>query len=185
MFKKAKNVISVIFSLIKFLIIKVFRFNGFYFQLIERFSPDTMINIWPKGKLVLGKKVRAHSGTRLSVTNNAILEIGDYATFNYNCIVAARKHIKIGRNVAFGPNVVIYDHDHDFRNTQYMNGDTFKVEDIIIGDNVWIGANAIILRGSVIGDNAVIAAGTVVRGKVEPNSVAYNKKELCYTKYDK
>ena len=185
MFKKTKNIISVIFTFIKFLIIKVFRVNGFYFRLIERFSPSTMINIHRGGKMILGNKLRVHSGSRLSVTSGGILSIGDNTAINYNCIFVARKSIQIGKNCTFGPNVIIFDHDHDFRNTKYMNGDKFKAEDVIIGENVWIGANAIILRGSVIGDNAVIAAGTVVKGIVESDSVAYNKKELSCVKYDK
>ena len=40
---------------------------------------------------------------------------------------------------------------------------------IVIGNNVWIGLNAIILKGSVIGDNSVVTAGSVVKG-VFPNN---------------
>ena len=64
-----------------------------------------------------------------------------------------------------------------------MNGNAFKEKEVVIGNNIWIGANAIILRGAVIGDNAVIAAGTVVMGEVPANSVAYNRKELEIKKY--
>ena len=49
--------------------------------------------------------------------------------------------------------------------------------DIIIGKNVWIGANTVILRGTTIGDNAVIAAGSVLKGDVAPNTVFLNKRE--------
>ena len=49
--------------------------------------------------------------------------------------------------------------------------------DIIIGRNVWIGANTVILRGTTIGDNAVIAAGSVLKGDVAPNTVFLNKRE--------
>ena len=64
-----------------------------------------------------------------------------------------------------------------------MNGNAFKNKKIIIGNNVWIGANAIILKGARIGDNAVIAAGTVVMGDVPDNSVGYNRKELEIKQY--
>lgn len=50
------------------------------------------------------------------------------------------------------------------------------MDDVVIGDNVWIGANSVILRGSRIGDNAVIAAGTIVKGTVESNTLVYDKR---------
>lgn len=43
--------------------------------------------------------------------------------------------------------------------------------DIIIGDRVWIGMRAILLKGSEIGDDSIIAAGSIVVGKVEKNSI--------------
>ncbi|MBQ1684473.1 MAG: acyltransferase [Clostridia bacterium] len=184
MFKKTKSIVSIIYSFIKFLLIKLIR-PKFSFCAVERFSPGTMINIHRGGALKLGRKVRAHSGVRLSVTPHGIMEIGDNTAFNYNCILVARQHISIGSDVTFGPNVIVYDHDHDFRGTELMNGEKYECDDIIIGNNVWIGANAIILKGSVIGDNAVIAAGTVVRGSVDANCVAYNKKELITKTYEK
>ena len=183
MFKKEKNFISVIYTLIRFFFIKLIRWNEFSFHLIERFSPFTMINIHRNGKLVLGNKVRVHSGSRLSVTSGAELVIGDNTAINYNCIFVARESIHIGKDCTFGPNVIIFDHDHDFRGLDHMNGNAFKNKKIIIGNNVWIGANAIILKGARIGDNAVIAAGTVVMGDVPDNSVGYNRKELEIKQY--
>ena len=178
MWKKSKNLVSVVFSLLKFIFIKLLRWNEFYFSPVERFSPSTVINIHRKGKMVFGTRLRVHSGVHLSVTPNAELRIGDDTAINYNCIIVARKRIIIGKDCTFGPNVVMYDHDHDFRGSDVMNGSAFIEKEIIIGNNVWIGANAIILRGTVIGDNAVVGAGTVVRGIIPANSVAYNKKEL-------
>ena len=184
MFKKTKSIVSIIVSFFRFLLIKLIR-PRFRFSAIERFSPNTMINIHRGGALRLGKNVRAHTGSRLSVTRDGLMEIGDGTALNYNCIFVARKHISIGKNVSFGPNVVIYDHDHDYKATSQSNEDAYKCSDIIIGDNVWVGANVVILRGSRIGDNAVVAAGTVVRGDVAANSVAYNKKELVVKPYEK
>lgn len=52
----------------------------------------------------------------------------------------------------------------------------FKTSPIVIGNNVWIAANSIILRGSNIGDNAVIAAGSIVKGTVPANTLYLQKK---------
>ena len=184
MFKKLKNWISVAFTLIKFSLVKIIRFHEFSFHMIERFSPNTMVNIYKNSRMKLGKKIRVHSGCKLSVTPNAEMIIGENTALNYNCILVARKSITIGNDCVFGPGVVVYDHDHDYKHTELMNGKDFQVESIVIGNNVWIGANAIILKGSVIGDNSVVAAGTVVNGKkVPPGSIAYNQKELCVKEY--
>ena len=184
MFKKTKSIISIIFSFVRFLLIKLIR-PKFRFSAVERFSPRTMINIHRGGTLRLGKRVRAHTGVRLSITPGGVMEIGDDTAINYNCIFVAMKHVSIGKGVTFGPNVTIYDHDHAFRTAERMSDQTYDCADIIIGNNVWIGSNAIILKGSTIGDNAVIAAGTVVRGNVGANCVAYNKKELVTRPYEK
>ena len=53
----------------------------------------------------------------------------------------------------------------------------YKTAPVEIGNNVWIGANTIILRGTKIGDNCVIGAGSIVKGNVLSNSVFLQKKE--------
>lgn len=83
-------------------------------------------------------------------------------------------HITIGDGCQFGQNVVIVDHDHNFRN----EGEGALISSpITIGNNVWVGANCVILRGVTIGDNAVIAAGSVIHDDVPADSVIYQKKE--------
>lgn len=185
MFKKTKSAISLIVSLLRFCLIKLLRPKGFFFYPLERFSPNTMINIWRRGQLRLGKRVRAHTGVRLSVTPGGLLEIGDDTAFGYNCILVAREHIRIGKGVTCGPNVLIYDHDHDFRGDPKMNGERFITREVVIGDNVWIGAGSIILRGTRIGDNCVIGAGSVVRGEIPPDSVFVQKREASVTPYER
>lgn len=133
--------------------------------------------------MMLGNKLRVHSGSRLSVTSGGVFSIGDNTAINYNCIFVARKSIFIGKDCTFGPNVIVFDHDHDFRYSDVMNGSAFKEKEVVIGNNVWIGANVIILKGAIIGDNAVIAAGTIVTGEVPANSIGYNKKELSTKQY--
>lgn len=176
MFKGLKSVISIFFSIFKFFIIKIIRFKTFHFSVIERFSPSTMVNVWPKGSLFLGKRVSAHSGTKLSVTNGGILSVGDRVAFNYNCIISCREKIEIGSNTTFGPGVIVYDHDHDFRTCNKMNSGKYVSSEVIIGENCWIGANTVILRGTKIGDNCVVGAGSVIKGIFPANSLIVQKR---------
>lgn len=77
---------------------------------------------------------------------------------NEGCQIICRDHIKIGSNVQLGHNVIILDHDHDFRSKEGLADGLFSVEEVEIGNNVWIGANTVILRGTHIGDDCVISA---------------------------
>ena len=157
--------------------------GGFSFHPVERFSPSVMINLHRGGEMIFGNRLRVHSGCRLSATPGAVLSVGDNTGMNYNCIIVARKSVTIGKDCTFGPNVMIFDHDHDFKESDIMNGGVFKEKEIAIGNNVWIGANVIILKGVTIGDNTVVAAGTVVTEDIPTNSVAYNRKELIIKNY--
>lgn len=81
--------------------------------------------------------------------------------------------IKIGNNVLIGPNVVIRSADHNFSSAdkpileQGHNG-----KEIIIEDDVWIGANAVVLKGVRISKGAVVGAGAVVTKDLDEYVVA-------------
>lgn len=178
------NILSIIYSLIKFSIIKVFHWKTFKYNAIERFSPDTDIYFLGNGTLKLGKFVRAHSGVRLRVCDNAVLKIDDNVSFNYGCMVTAKKYIHIGEGVQFGPNVLIFDNDHNFRATGGLKANKFKCADITIGANTWIGANTVILKGTSIGENCVVGASCVVNGKYPDNTLIYQKRETTISEIE-
>ena len=171
------NYISVIFSLVRFSTIKIFHWKTFKFHLIERFSPNTDIYFLGNGKIILGKSVRAHTLVRLRVMNNAILIIEDNAGFNYGCMLTAYNYIRIGKGVEFGPNVLVYDHDHDFRAMGGLKANKFTSSEVIIGDNTWVGANVIILKGTNIGANCVVGAGSIISGNYPDNTLIFQKRE--------
>lgn len=172
-----RNIISVIFSFTRFNILKVIYGKRFKFNGIQRFSPNTQLFVLKKGKIILGNKVRAHTGTRMKAISGGVIEIGDNSTFNYNCMIVALKSVKIGKGVEFGPNVLVYDHDHDFRAIGGLKANKFKYGEVSIGDNTWIGANTVILRGTHIGNGCVIGAGSIVKGEFPDNCIITQKRE--------
>ena len=93
---------------------------------------------------------------------------------NDNCNINCANKISIGSYTKIAPNVSINDHDHNYKGVE--GGNLIKGE-VIIGKNVWIGSNSVILRGTVIEDNAVVAAGSVVKGHVPKDSLFLNKRE--------
>lgn len=83
--------------------------------------------------------------------------------------------IQIGRNCVIGYNTTILAHEYLI--------DEYRLGDVVIGDEVMIGANSTVLPGVVIGDRAVVAAGTVVHKDVPAGAfVAGNPMRIIYTK---
>lgn len=90
---------------------------------------------------------------------------------NSNLTLVDDGNIYVGDSVMFGPNVIVATAGHpiepELRKKQYQ----YNI-DVHIGNNVWIGAGAIILPGVTIGDNTVIGAGSVVTKDIPANVVA-------------
>ena len=89
------------------------------------------------------------------------IEVGKNFFANYNCTILDVAKVKIGDNCQMAPNVAIYTAGHPLhpvsRNSSYEYG-----KEVTIGDNVWIGGNAVICPGVHIGNNVVIGAGSVL-----------------------
>ncbi len=177
MSRNIKNIIAVIFSVLRFTLLKTIHGKRFNFKGIQRFSPNTQLFFLNKGEIHLGNKVRAHTGTKIRSISGGVVEIGANTTFNYNCMIVALKKINIGQGVEFGPNVLVYDHDHDFRFKGGLKANKYKYGDVMIGDNTWVGANTIILRGTKIGKNCVVGAGCVISGDYPDNSIITQNRE--------
>lgn len=129
------------------------------------FSNSTL-KIDKGGEIKVNGKFVFHTGFFLSVNKNAVLEIGSGYT-NNNVEIICFKSIKIGNNVAISKNVIIRDSDN-----HVINGDFSTVtQPIEIGNDVWIGIGALILKGVKIGDGSIIAAGSVVNKDVPANTL--------------
>jgi acetyltransferase-like isoleucine patch superfamily enzyme len=88
--------------------------------------------------------------------------------------IYSRESIRIGKHTSIGGNVKIFDHDfHPIDPQERLDhpNSGMKTKPVDIGENVFIGANVIILKGSKIGNNCVIGAGAVVSGTFEDNTV--------------
>lgn len=176
------NVISVVYSVFRIIFYKLFNGNSFKADLIERISPNVVLECNKGSRVFLGKRIRVHSGSKIKVRPGAELTIGDNVKMNYFCIIACQKKIQIGKGTEFGPSVYLYDHDHDYKCGLSADSDKecFQKAPIIIGNNCWIGANTVILRGTSIGDNCVIGAGCVLKGNFPDNSVIVQKRMTEY-----
>lgn len=131
-------------------------------------------NLKIKGRysqICIGRKVDVKENCHLDALGGKI-NLGDYVFINRNGIIVSMNEIFIGNHTTIGPNVVIYDHDHNYKSVD----NNYVTAPIYIGENVWIGANCTILKGVNIGSGAVIAAGSVISKNVPSNTIVYQKK---------
>jgi maltose O-acetyltransferase len=100
------------------------------------------------------------------------LRIGNNVSINRGSIINAGGEITIGDNVLIGPGVIIYSQNHNYLDGSLpFNKQGYEYKKVEIGNNVWIGARAIILPGVTIGNNVVISAGSIVTKNVENNNL--------------
>lgn len=100
------------------------------------------------------------------------LEIGDDVGIAANAFISVRGNVKIGSSTIFGPGVKIFSENHIFEDKStpiYLQGASRK--GVEIGEDCWIGANAVILDGVKIGKGVVVAAGAVVNKDVDDYSI--------------
>lgn len=105
--------------------------------------------------------------------SNAVLEIGaDFGMTGGSIVVAER--VVIGDRVLVGANTIIIDTDfHPIHShTRRSNPEASRTAPVIIGDDVFIGMNCVVLKGVTIGRRSMIGAGSVVSKDVPPDTVA-------------
>ena len=114
----------------------------------------------PYRKFSLGKQSVIES---YCCINNAVGDviIGSHTRIGIHCTVIGP--VTIGNHVNLAQGIVVTALNHNFKDTTlYIDEQGISTNPVVIGDDVWIGANAVILPGVTIGRHAVVAAGAVV-----------------------
>ena len=99
------------------------------------------------------------------------IHVGENFYANFGCTILDGAPVRIGNNVLLGPHVSIYTAGHPLNPETRASGLEYAYP-VTIGDNVWIGGQAVILPGVRIGENTVIGAGSVVTRDIPANVVA-------------
>lgn len=166
--------LSQLVGMMRALFYKVIYFKNINSSVFVMQSKSRIDVFSKKSKINIGKFVFIRKNTTIRIDDESTLDIGDHVFMNDNCNINCANKISIGSYTKIAPNVSINDHDHNYKGVE--GGNLIKGE-VIIGKNVWIGSNSVILRGTVIEDNAVVAAGSVVKGHVPKDSLFLNKRE--------
>lgn len=118
---------------------------------------------------VTGGTFKVMFSGNIALFSNAVLEVGN-SYINCDCLIQCGSRIRIGDDCAIAQSVKILDSDfhvllHDGKETPRRG------KGIEIGNHVWIGAGATILKDVHIGDGAVVAAGAIVTKDVPPKAL--------------
>jgi acetyltransferase-like isoleucine patch superfamily enzyme len=161
----------VLVSLPKVLMYKIKYAGKCTMPWIQAFGHHTELKI-KNGTARFGKE-QIIRGNAVFRVEGGELVVGDKCFFNQNVSITCKKNIVIGDRCQIANNVVIVDHDH----AGSENWGSYVETPVVIGNDVWIGANVVIMRGTTIGDKAVIGAGSIVKGDVPAGKVFYQKRE--------
>lgn len=146
-------------------------------------------------KITIGEKVYLRSNpnfyqagmpfptTLLTDVKGAVIKIGNNSRIN-GVYIHAQKEISIGENCVIASGVNIIDTNGHILNSLDRTVGRDTPSEIIIGDNVWIGLNAVILKGVKIGNNSVVSAGSVVKGSFPDNSLIMGNPAQLIKKLD-
>jgi acetyltransferase-like isoleucine patch superfamily enzyme len=110
-----------------------------------------------------GSKIRVHEGE---------VRIGAKSVVGQECTISAFQHVSIGRECVIADRVMLIDFDHGVVEVDRpIRLQGIYKRDVRVGNNVWIGYGACILRGVTVGDNAVIGTAAVVTKDVPANAI--------------
>ena len=150
------------------------------------FQGKTLLRAHHTGDITIGDQVvfnSRFSTNPVGLANPTFLDTraGGRISIGRNCgfssvIISSRSSVRIGNNVLVGGNVRIF--DHDFHAVEWQNRRppenraAARTSPVVIEDDVFIGTNAVLLKGTCIGARSIVAAGSVVFGlNVPPDSL--------------
>jgi acetyltransferase-like isoleucine patch superfamily enzyme len=142
------------------------RTDGFAFV-----APRVQLEIGRRASVELGRWSWLGHGTKIRC-HEGIVSIGAKTVMGQECTISAYQHVSIGRECVIADRVMLIDFDHGMVEVERpIRLQGIYKRDVRVGNNVWIGYGACILRGVTVGDNAVIGTNAVVTRDVPANAV--------------
>ena len=121
------------------------------------------------GELKVCGKVNLNRGAKIHIYKGATLAIGNNSYINEGAKVYCAKNITIGSDcaIAFDTKILDTDTHFIFKDENMIN----ENREVIIGNNVWVGANSFILKGTHIDNNVIIGACSLVSANLNSNKI--------------
>ncbi|HEX8742562.1 MAG TPA: acyltransferase [Thermoleophilaceae bacterium] len=134
-------------------------------------GPDVVLQIGRRGRIELGRWSWLGHGTKIRC-HEGVVSIGAKTVLGQECTISAYQHVSIGRECVIADRVMLIDFDHGVVEVERpIRLQGIYKRDVRVGNNVWIGYGACILRGVTVGDNAIIGTNAVVTKDVPDNAI--------------
>lgn len=142
-----------------------------------KLGPNNYYDISSSAQINIGDQVMINESNYLTIKGNAKFSVGKN-TYITRATIACLGEITIGENCILGEGMKLFDHNHQYSKNPFSVSKTdFNTGFIRMGNNVWTGANVVILKDVTIGDNVIIGAGCVIHKDIPANSIIVNKQE--------
>jgi acetyltransferase-like isoleucine patch superfamily enzyme len=129
------------------------------------------LKVEPRGEIRFGRFVWVGDGTKIRC-HEGIVEIGAKTVMGQECTISAYQRVRIGEECVIADRAMFIDFDHGIVETERpIRLQGIYKRDVEVGNNVWIGYGACVLRGVSVGDNSVIGTNSVVTKDVPANAV--------------
>ena len=129
------------------------------------------LKIEPAGEVRFGRFVWIGDGTKIRC-HEGVVEIGAKTVMGQECTISAYQRVRIGDECVIADRAMFIDFDHGMVEVERpIRLQGIYKRDVEVGNNVWIGYGACILRGVSVGDNAVVGTNSVVTKDVPANAV--------------
>ena len=142
-----------------------------------KIGSDNRFDISNTALFDIAENVTINQSNFITVKSNAKLSIGKN-TYITRATISCLGEVIIGENCILGEGMKIFDHNHQYTtNPFYVSKTDFNIGKVKIGNNVWTGANVVILKDVTIGNNVILGAGCVIHKDVSDNCVIINKQD--------
>jgi acetyltransferase-like isoleucine patch superfamily enzyme len=160
--------------LIRYLRRRLFTLSG------RRMETDGMVFLGPSVQLQIGRRAKVRFGRFSWIGHGSkirchegVVEVGPKTVLGQECTISAYRRVRIGEQCVVADRAMFIDFDHNVADVeQPVRKQGIYMRDVVVGNNVWVGYNAQILRGVTVGDNAIIGANSVVTRDIPANAVA-------------
>lgn len=142
------------------------RTDGFVF-----FGRHLELKIARRGEVRFGRFVWIGDGSKIRC-HEGVVEIGEKTVLGQECTISAYQRVRIGEQCVIADRAMFIDFDHGVVEVERpIRLQGIYKRDVEVGNNVWIGYGACILRGVRVGDNSIIGTNAVVTKDVPANAV--------------
>ncbi len=134
--------------------------------------PGARFEIGRNAVLRLGRWCWVGNDTKIRVHEGEV-SVGAKTVLGQECTISAFQHVAVGRECIVADRVMLIDFDHGIVEVDRpIRVQGIYKRDVVVGNNVWIGYGACVLRGCRVGDNSVLGTYSVVTEDVPANAVA-------------